>query len=84
MDAATTIAMIRDLVFIIASVLFIVLLLVGLIFIWSVCRKLKRTAQKLEQASDVLLETASQPMNVVGIAKDLVIRGLGLLNRKRS
>ena len=35
-------------------------------------------------ASDVLLETAAQPINIFGIAKDLAFRGMGMINKKRS
>lgn len=83
MDAAATIAMIRDLAFIIASGFLTIVLLLSLIFAWSIYRTLKRTARNVERASDVLLETAAQPINIAVIAKDLVFRGLGLLNRKR-
>jgi hypothetical protein len=83
MDAAATIAMIRDLVFIIASGFLIILLLLGLIFAWSIYRTLKRTANKLERTSEVLMEAAAEPINIFGIAKNLVERGLGLLNKKR-
>ena len=83
MDAAATIAMIRDLVFIIASGFLVILLLLGLIFAWSIYRSLKRTAKNLERASEVLIEAAAEPINIFGIAKDLVARGLGLLTKKR-
>ena len=76
--------MIRDLVIIFAGVIVILFMLVGLAYTWRIFRTLKRTAHKLEQTSDILLETASQPVNFFGILQNLVGRGFGFIRRNRS
>ncbi len=77
MDAVTTIAVIRDLLFIVGAVIGIILLVVGSVLMWRIYRSLKRTTNNLEQASDIVLGFVSNPLVQFGGLGEIVRRVVG-------
>ena len=76
--------MIRDLFFIVASgVVIVVLLGVGYALL-RLYPSIKRTTQRVEQSSSVINNIVSQPLNLIGSGVELINRGLGMIDEFRK
>ena len=88
MSAVETIALIKDLFIIVASGVFIlVLLMAGFILLRVYLRiypPVRRAAQNLENTSQIIYNVVAQPMNLVSGLIDAISRVLGVVERFRS
>lgn len=86
MSAVEIIALIRDIIIIVASGVSIVILLgVGYVLL-RLYPSIKRTTQNVEQSSSIIHNFVSQPLSLIGAVVELLNRGLGMLEtfRKRE
>ncbi|MDA1220240.1 MAG: hypothetical protein O2909_12530 [Chloroflexi bacterium] len=86
MSAVEIIALIRDIIIIVASGVPIVILLgVGYVLL-RLYPSIKRTTQNVEQSSSIIHNFVSQPLSLIGAVVELLNRGLGMLEtfRKRE
>jgi hypothetical protein len=88
MNAVETIALIKDLFIIVASGVFILVLLgIGLMALRIYMRvypPIRRTAQNLEQTSQIVYNVVSQPMNLVSGIMEAASSLAGVVERFRS
>ncbi len=84
MEAAAIIALIRDILIIVASGIFI-LILVGVAFILlRLYPSIRRITRNVEESSNILLNVVSKPLNLVTAIVELVNRVTGLVSQFRS
>ena len=84
MSAAEIIALIKDIFIIVASGVFIIILLGFGFMALRLYPSVKRATQHLEQSSSIIYSIVSQPLNLIGAVVDLGNRALGMVERFRT
>lgn len=84
MEAAVLIALIRDILIIVAAGVFILILLVVAFILLRLYPSIRRITRNVEESSNILLNVVSKPLNLVTAFLELVNRVTGLVAQFRS
>ena len=84
MEAAVFIALIRDILIIVAAGIFILILLVVAFILLRLYPSIRRITRNVEESSNILLNVVSKPLNLVTAFLELVNRVTGLVAQFRS
>jgi hypothetical protein len=84
MEAAEIIALIRDILIIVASGIFILILLGVAFILLRLYPSVRRITRNVEESSNILLNVVSKPLNLVTAIVELVNRVTGLVTQFRS
>lgn len=84
MEAAVLIALIRDILIIVAAGIFILILLVVAFILLRLYPSIRRITRNVEESSNILLNVVSKPLNLVTAILELVNRVTGLMAQIRS
>jgi Mg2+/Co2+ transporter CorB len=84
MEAAVIIALIRDILIIVAAGIFILILLVVAFILLRLYPSIRRITRNVEESSNILLNVVSKPLNLVTAFLELVNRVTGLVAQFRS
>jgi Mg2+/Co2+ transporter CorB len=84
MEAAVLIALIRDILIIVAAGIFILILLVVAFILLRLYPSIRRITRNVEESSNILLNVVSKPLNLVTAFLELVNRVTGLVAQFRS
>jgi hypothetical protein len=84
MEAAVIIALIRDILIIVASGIFILILLGVAFILLRLYPSIRRTTRNVEESTNILRNVVSKPLNLVTAVVELLDRVTGLVAQFRS